>query len=103
MSRSNKVSYKQFDLYVMVTGVFGGNDRFLRSNTAAYMTSVTGRFNDNMTAKPYCTPENASNIYPSAYFAGHGRYQALQSRGFVRINAVQIGRASCRERVCLDV
>src|SRR3546814_3237024 len=45
---------------------------------------------DLMTAKPYWTPENASNIYPSAYFAGDGRYQALQSRGFVRIQDVTL-------------
>lgn len=90
MSLANSLSYKQFELYVMVTGNFGGNNHYLRSNTAAYMTSGTGRFNDNMTYKPYWTPENPSNVYPSAYFAGDGRYLALQSRGFVRVQDVTL-------------
>lgn len=90
MSLSNSVTYRQFDLYVMVTGTFGGNNRYLRSNTPAFMTSGTGRFNDNMTSKPYWTPENPGNVYPSAYFAGDGRYLALQSRGFVRVQDVTL-------------
>lgn len=49
------------------------------------MTAGTGRFNDNMTSKPYWTPENQANEYPSAYFAGDGRFLSLQSRTFVRI------------------
>ena len=54
------------------------------------MTSGTGRFNDNMTSKPYWTPENKSTVYPSAYFAGDGRYLALQSRGFVRVQDLSL-------------
>ncbi|WP_257669715.1 SusC/RagA family TonB-linked outer membrane protein [Parapedobacter tibetensis] len=90
LSLSNSVTYKNLDLYVMLTGTFGGNNRFLQSNTTAYLTGGTGRFNDNMTSKPYWTPENPSNEYPSAYFAGDGRYLALQSRGFVRIQDVTL-------------
>ena len=90
LNMSNTVSYKNFELYAMVTGSFGGNNYFLKSNTAAYMTSGTGRFNDNMTSKPYWTPDNKSNVYPSAYFTGDGRYQALQSRGFVRVQDVSL-------------
>jgi hypothetical protein len=58
----------------MVSGIFGGNDRYLQSNTAAYMTSGTGKFNDNTISKPYWTPENMSNTYPSAYFSGDSRF-----------------------------
>ncbi len=90
LNMSNNVTYKNFELYAMITGVFGGNGYFMKSNTAAYMTSGTGRFNDNMTSKPYWTPENKSNVYPSAYFAGDGRYLALQSRGFVRVQDVSL-------------
>jgi len=90
LNMSNTVSYKNFEFYAMVTGSFGGNNYFLKSNTAAYMTSGTGRFNDNMTSKPYWTPENKSNVYPSAYFTGDGRYLALQSRGFVRVQDVSL-------------
>jgi hypothetical protein len=90
LNMSNSVTYKGFELYAMITGTFGGNGYFMKSNTAAYMTSGTGRFNDNMTSKPYWTPENKSNVYPSAYFAGDGRYLALQSRGFVRVQDVSL-------------
>jgi len=82
---SNTVRYKNLELYVMVAGIFGGNGYYLKSNTAAYMTSGTGRFNDNTIAKPYWTTTNPSNIYPSAYFSGDGRFLGLQSQAFVRI------------------
>lgn len=90
LNMSNSLTYKNFELYAMITGTFGGNGYFMKANTAAYMTSGTGRFNDNMTSKPYWTPENKSNVYPSAYFAGDGRYLALQSRGFVRFQDVSL-------------
>ncbi len=90
LNLANELSYKNFDLYIMISGIFGGNDYYLKSNTAAYLTAGTGRFNDNMTSKPYWTPENKSNVYPSAYFAGDGRYLALQSRGFVRIQDLSV-------------
>jgi len=99
LNMSNTVSYKNFELYAMITGTFGGNGYYLKSNTAAYMTSGTGRFNDNMTSKPYWTPENKSNEYPSAYFAGDGRYQALQSRGFVRFQDVSLSYTFYQEWV----
>ncbi|HBE41497.1 MAG TPA: SusC/RagA family TonB-linked outer membrane protein [Bacteroidales bacterium] len=89
-SLSNFAGYKNFELYVMISGVLGGNNHYLKSNTAAYLTSGTGLFNANMTSKPYWTSENRSNVYPSAIFAGDGRYLALQSRGFVRIQDVSL-------------
>ncbi|WP_295124785.1 TonB-dependent receptor [uncultured Chitinophaga sp.] len=90
LSMSNMFNYKQFDLYVMVSGNFGGNGYYQRSNAAAYLTSGTGRFNDNMTSKPYWTPENKSNVYPSAFFSGDGRFLGLQSRAFVRVQDVTV-------------
>jgi TonB-linked SusC/RagA family outer membrane protein len=91
LNMSNIAGYKNFELYVMIGGIFGGNNHYLKSNTAAYMTSGTGRFNDNMTSKPYWTPENKSNVYPVADFSGDaGKYLALQSRSFVRIQDVSL-------------
>jgi hypothetical protein len=40
---ANTVRYKNFELYLMITGIFGGNGYYQRSNTSAYMTSGTGR------------------------------------------------------------
>jgi len=91
LNMSNSISYKDFELYALITGTFGGNGYFMKSNTAAYMTSIAGgRPMENMTSKPYWTPDNKSNLYPSAYFVGDGRYQALQSRGFVRLQDVSV-------------
>jgi TonB-linked SusC/RagA family outer membrane protein len=90
LNLSNTVRYKNFDVYLMVSGIFGGNNTFLKSNTAAYMTSGTGRFNDNTISKPFWTPDNASNTYPSAYFSGDSRFQGLQSRAFVRIQDLTV-------------
>lgn len=87
---SSNLNYKNFGLYVMVTGTFGGNNFFLKNNTTAYLVSGTGRFNDNLPYIPYWTPENRSNEYPSASFAGDGRFQGLQSRGFVRVQDVTL-------------
>jgi len=90
LNLSNTVRYKNFDFYLMVSGIFGGNNSYLQSNTAAYMTSGTGRFNDNTISKPYWTAENKSNTYPSAYFSGDSRFLGLQSRAFVRIQDLSI-------------
>lgn len=75
---------------MLVSGVFGGNDRFLQDNPQAYLTSGTGLFNANISYKPYWTPENKSNKYPSATFSGDGRFRGLQSRGFVRIQDITL-------------
>lgn len=90
LSMSNTFNYKGFDLYVMISGNFGGNGYYMKSNPYAYLTSGTSRFNDNMTSKPYWTEENRSNTYPSAYFSGDGRFLGLQSRAFVRIQDVTL-------------
>ncbi|MCK7553677.1 SusC/RagA family TonB-linked outer membrane protein [Chitinophaga sedimenti] len=90
LSMSNTVNYKNFDLYVMISGNFGGNGYYLKSNSAAYLTSGTGRFNDNMTSKPYWTEQNRSNTYPSAFFSGDGRFLGLQNRTFVRLQDVTL-------------
>ncbi len=90
MNLGNSVTYKNFEFYAMISGVFGGDNYFMKSNTIAYMTSGTGRFNDNMTYKPYWTATNPSNEYPSAIFSGDGRYLALQSRGFVRVQDLSL-------------
>jgi len=90
LNLSNTVQYKDFELYVLISGNFGGNRFYQQSNTAAYMTSGTGRFNDNTISKPYWTPANMSNEYPSAYFSGDSRFLGLQSRGFVRIQDISL-------------
>ena len=90
LNLSNSVTYKNFELYVMITGTFGGDGYYLTSNTSAFMTSGTGRFNDNMISKPYWTATNMSNTYPSATFSGDGRFLGLMKRQFIRIQDVTL-------------
>lgn len=91
LNMSNTVSYKNWDLYVMLTGTFGGGGYYLKSNKEAYMTNGSGLFNSNSIYIPWWTPENKSNKYPSAVFSGDGgRFQGLQNRGFVRLQDITL-------------
>ncbi len=90
LSLANTVTYKDFQLYVMVAGIFGGDGYYLKSNNAAFMTSGTGLFNSNTIAKPYWTTTNPSDTYPSAYFSGDSRFLGLQSQAFVRVQDVNL-------------
>ncbi|MDR1096537.1 MAG: TonB-dependent receptor [Tannerella sp.] len=91
LNMSNTVSWKNFDLYAMLTGSFGGGDYYLKANREAYMTNGSGSFNTNSIYIPWWTPENKSNVYPSAVFTGDGgRFQGLQNRGFVRLQDVTL-------------
>lgn len=90
LNMSNTLTYKNWDLYAMITGTFGGGDYFMKSNAAAYMSNGSGAFNSNSVYVPWWTSENKSNTYTSATFSGDGRFQGLQNRGFVRIQDVSL-------------
>jgi TonB-linked SusC/RagA family outer membrane protein len=91
LNMSNTISYRNWDLYAMLTGTFGGNGYFLKNNANAYMTNGSGLFNSNSIYIPWWTPENKSNVYPAATFSGDGgRFQGLQSRAFVRLQDVTL-------------
>ena len=90
LNLSNTVKFKNLEFYMLVSGIFGGNGKYLQSNSNAYMTSGTGTFNANMTYKPYWTSENPNNVYPNATFSGDSRFLGLQSRGFVRIQDISL-------------
>ena len=88
LNMGNELNFKNFNLYMMVVGVFGGNNYYLQPNPRAYMVSGTGRFNDNMTSIPYWTPKiKAINIH-LLHLVGDGRFLGLQSRTFVRIQDI---------------
>jgi len=83
---SNTFTYKQFELYFMLAGVFGGNNHYLRSNPNAFRNANPyGYATANMIDISWWTPENRSNTYPAATFSSDGRYLALQDRTFVRL------------------
>lgn len=90
LNMSNMLTYKNWDLYVMLAGTFGGGGYYLKENSAAYMTNGSGLFNSNGIYIDWWTPENKSNKYPSAVFTGDGRFKGLQNRGFVRIQDITL-------------
>ena len=91
LNMSNTFTYKNFDLYMMLTGTFGGSGYYLSPNREAYMTNGSGLFNSNSIYIPWWTPENKSNVYPSAVFSGDGgRFMGLQSRSFLRMQDVTL-------------
>ena len=91
MNMSNTLSYRNFELYVTVNGVFGGNRYFLAKHPEAFSTS-DGWSHVEYAGIPYWTPENKSNVYPSPTFmyVSDSRYFALQSRGFIRVEDVSL-------------
>ena len=85
--------YRDFELYALATGIFGGNNRYLDNNELAYRHyQEPRRILDEATYfnRPYWTPENRSNTYPVISFRTDGRYQGLQSRTWVRIQDISL-------------
>jgi TonB-linked SusC/RagA family outer membrane protein len=87
LNMSNTLTYKNWELYAMLIGTFGGGDYYLKNNARAYLAydQASGVLSANNIYIPWWTPENRSNVYPSATFASDGRFQGLQSRTYVRL------------------
>ena len=91
LNLSNTLTYKQFELYAMIAGIFGGAGRYLRENQNAFRVSnVTGYATANLIDIPWWTPENPNNVYPAATFSTDGRFKGLQDRTFVRLQDVTL-------------
>jgi len=88
---SNTLNYKNWEFYMMISGVFGGGPGYYQaSNPTAFMAGGTGLFASNSIHIPYWTEQNPSNKYPAATFAGDGRFLGLMSRDFVRIQDISL-------------
>jgi TonB-linked SusC/RagA family outer membrane protein len=88
--------YKDFELYALAVGKFGGNNRYLLSNELAYRHYHEPRRTlDEATFfnRPYWTPENRSNTYPRIDFRSDGRFLGLQSRTWVRLQDISLSYA----------
>ena len=88
MSLSNTFRYKNFTLYTLLSGTFGGNDFYLGSNPRANSYQNRFDFND-VDNGPFFTLENQSttNLRPTF---NDNRFLGLQSRGFVRMQNVNL-------------
>jgi TonB-linked SusC/RagA family outer membrane protein len=89
LSLSNTVEYKNFSLYVMLSGVFGGGkDNYYLGSNPRY-NSFRDRYDTNEIDHDWWTPENKSEKYLRAD-AYSNRYLGLQSRGFVKVQDVNL-------------
>jgi len=89
LSLSNTVEYKNFSLYVMVSGIFGGGkDNFYMRENPLH-NSFKDRYATNEIDHDWWTPENKSEKYLRAD-AYSNRYLGLQSRGFVKIQDINL-------------
>jgi TonB-linked SusC/RagA family outer membrane protein len=85
INMSHTLTYKNWELYAMFTGIFSGGGYGMNGNATAY-TGLAG-FVDKDT--PWWTPENKSNKYPRVNFTG-GNYNPLQAYGFVRLQDLNL-------------
>lgn len=83
LNLANTFSYKNFEVYLLLTGTFGGNGYYMTSNRRAFI-HASSRNNDNGISHPYWTPENRNNEYPSVHY-NDSKFLGLQSRAHVRI------------------
>jgi TonB-linked SusC/RagA family outer membrane protein len=91
MSLSNTLSWKYLELYVMLTGTFGGNGYYQGVNNPAFLAGGGGggQYSNNMYI-PYWTEDRPNNKYPTATFQGDDRFQGLQNRTFVRLQDITL-------------
>jgi TonB-linked SusC/RagA family outer membrane protein len=88
LSFANTITYKNFELYALITGIFGGKDYYKAVNLYAYRT-MSDLIWDNNFDHIWWTPENKSNTYPRVGYANRD-YTPLQSRTFVRLQNVSL-------------
>lgn len=88
MSFSNTLRYKNFELYALFTGIFGGNGYGRQVNQYAYRTTSDSNWDNNLN-HGWWTPENKSNKYPSVTYTD-GRYTPVQGFGFVRLQDLSL-------------
>ena len=86
----NTLSWRGLELYAMLTGTFGGDHHWLRSNPNAYRINGYGYPTGNCLDIPYWTEENPSNIHPKASFTSDSRFIGLQDRTFVRLQDITL-------------
>ncbi len=88
MGFSNTLRYKDFELYALFTGIFGGNGYNREVNIYAYRT-MSDVIVDNNFDHGWWTPENKSNKYPRINYTD-GRYIPTQNKAFVRLQDLSL-------------
>ncbi len=88
MSFSNTVKYKDFELYALFSGIFGGNKYYRTTNIYAYRTASDVVYDNNFD-HDWWTEENPSNKYPRVNYTD-SRYTPVQGRTFVRLQNLSV-------------
>ncbi|MEH2795334.1 TonB-dependent receptor [Segatella copri] len=88
MSLGNTLKYKDFELYFLFTGLFGGNGYARATNLYAFQTSSDVQGDNNLN-HGWWTVENKSNKYPRVSYS-NGNYRPLQSYAFVRLQDLSL-------------
>lgn len=86
MNMSHTISYKNWELYALFSGVFSGGDYGVTDNINAFLTN--NKYTSNID-HIWWTPENRSNTYPRAKFDG-ANYTPIQSYAFVRLQDLSL-------------
>lgn len=94
LNLSNTLSYKNWELYVMIAGVFGNGRYFQKANGNAYIACGDRKwFASNGLHVPFWTESNPNNKYPAATFTGDNYFLGLQNRTYVRLQDVTLSYA----------
>ena len=88
LSFANTLTFKNFELYALFTGIFGGKDYYKSINLYAYRTMTDVSFDNNLN-HIWWTEENKSNVYARINYTDN-RYRPVQSRTFVRLQNVSL-------------
>lgn len=89
LSMANSFTYNNFDLYILINGVFSGNGYGQAANNYAYLTDDTYGLHNTLD-HPYWTSENPSETYPRYNYNDLDYFTALQSYGFIRLQNVNL-------------
>ncbi|WP_436417897.1 SusC/RagA family TonB-linked outer membrane protein [Petrimonas sulfuriphila] len=92
LNLSNTLNYKNFELYIHLSGIFGGgkDNYFLAANPTAFLSGDEQAQLYHPLAKiSYWTPDNPSNKYPSPHYVSN-MFQGYQSRTFVRVQDITL-------------
>jgi TonB-linked SusC/RagA family outer membrane protein len=86
MNMSHTLTYKNWQLYALFSGTFSGGDYGVETNVEAFKTNEDVYNNIDHV---WWTPENRSNVYPTATFNG-ANYTPVMSYGFVRLQDLNL-------------
>ena len=88
MNMSHTLTYKNWELYALFSGIFSGGDYGKDTNSDAYNAAIAaGIVKDKET---WWTPENKSNIYPRINFSRSGDFAPVMSYGWVRMQDLSL-------------